>query len=395
MIGAARPALGLLLALLLTLPLTAQRGKPDLCPWCPESEAEGLAALGVVGHGPMPLLSTDSESFRATYDESDWRFVETTHFRIASSLGAATLGTKDLKRMGGDIERLRAAFPDLPKRVRKLDPWLRLHWTAMRLEDFYARFQDLLGVTDADFPESRGDGPFMGDGRYLGEKEKFEVYLHESHGTHFRLTEASNGVRVTDSMRWHHRDPHKLVLSVPAVDGDLRQDRWLLPHLIHNLSHCFLAAYKHFSYDPPVWIDEGLAHAMEREVEPASWTREGEEGTYQEASRSKPWDEEARKLVRKAKAPSLPVLMRRHTIGELSTAEHVTCWSLARFLIDRHPEPFAAWLGGIKGQLDERGYPSGKDLPGLQRKLFRELWDWTPVSLDAAWREWVKGAEED
>jgi len=180
---------------------------------------------------------------------------------------------------------------------------------------------------------------------------------------------------------------------VPAVDSDLRQDRWLLPHLVHNLSHCFLAAYKHFSYDPPTWIDEGLAHAMEREVEPSSWTREGEEGTFQERGRSQPWDGEALKLVKKDKASSLAALMRKHTIGELKTADHVSCWSITRFLIERHPEQLAAFLGGIKGQLDERGYPSGKDLAGLQRRLLREHWDWSAIDLDAAWRDWMTGAE--
>jgi hypothetical protein len=381
-------ALGLLL---LAAPAAARSGE-DPCPWCEEGEP---ATLGVVGHGPMPLLGADSAAFRAAYEESEWLLLETTHFRIVSDLGASRLSAKDAKRIEADLERLRAAFPDLPKRVTKLDPWLRLHWIGLRLEDFYARFQGLLGVTDADFPESRGAGPFMGDGRYLGEKEKFEVYLHQSRGTHQRLTGENNGVRVEGSMRWHSRAPHKLIVSVPAHDADLRQDRWLLPHLAHNLSHAFLAAYKHFSYDPPVWLDEGLAHAMEREIEPDSWTREGEEGTFQDGGRSKPWDDAARKLARDPDSPSLSSLLAKHTIGELARDEHVVCWAAVRFLIDHHGEAFAAFLGGVKGQLDARGYPSGKDLPALQRRLLRELWDWSPPDLDAAWRAAATGEAGD
>lgn len=376
----------LLAAALLSAAAPAQARNDEGCPWCGREAA--------ADHGPMPLLASDSAAFAAADPGSDWRFLETEHFRIASALGPSRLGAGDLERLGPDLERLRQRFPELPKRPRRLDPWLRLHWYGMRLEDFYRRFQDLLAVTDADFPERRGDGPFMGDGRYLGEREKFEVILHEDRGSHFLVTEAATGVRVTDSMRWHSRAPHKMVLSVPAVDSDLRRDRWLLPHLVHNLSHNLLAAYKHFSYDPPVWIDEGLAHAMEREIEPESWTREGEEGTYRERGRSRPWAEEARRLARRPDRPTLAALMRRHTIGELSPDEHVLCWSLARFLIEEQPAGLAAFLGGVKGQLDERGYPSGKDLPGLQRRLMREIWDWSPNDLDAAWQAWVAGGAD-
>lgn len=369
----------------------AQRQQADVCPWCAEGRPELAAALG---HGPMPLLGADSEAFAAAYDESAWRFLETPHFRFASSLGDENLSSRDLLRLEADLARLREAFPKLPARPRKLDPWLRLHWMALRAESFYARFQTLLRVTDADFPAARGDGPFMGDGPFLGEKEKFEVVLHEARETHFRVTEEQTGVRVTDTMRWHSRAPHKLVVSIPAVDSDLRQDRWLLPHVVHNLSHMLFAAYKHFSYDPPVWLDEGLAHAMEREVEPESWTREGEEGTFRERGRARPWDEQVKALVARGKAPSVAALLRLHTIGELDEDAHACCWSLARFLLDRHAEQFAALLGGIKGQLDERGYPSGKDLPTLQRRLLQELWSWTPIDLDAAWRDFVLAPPE-
>jgi len=50
----------------------------------------------------------------------------------------------------------------------------------------------------------------------------------------------------------------------------------------------------------------------------------------------------------------------------------------------------AAFLGGVKGQLDAQGYPSGSDLPGLQRTLLKDLFGWTPADFDAAWTEWAQ-----
>ena len=77
----------------------------------------------------------------------------------------------------------------------------------------------------------------------------------------------------------------------------------------------------------------------------------------------------------------------------MSIADHVSAMSMGRFLMAQHPEKLAAILGEVKGQLDERGYPTGRDLPGLQRAAIQELWGWSVLELDAAWREWVRARE--
>lgn len=59
-------------------------------------------------------------------------------------------------------------------------------------------------------------------------------------------------------------------------------------------------------------------------------------------------------------------------------AANVTAWSITRFLIEEHRKGYAELGGALEGQLDDRGYPSGKDLSGLQR----------------AWLAWVTGEEE-
>jgi hypothetical protein len=77
------------------------------------------------------------------------------------------------------------------------------------------------------------------------------------------------------------------------------------------------------------------------------------------------------------------------TLDSLDLDARVTCWSMVRFLIDTQPEGFAKLLGAVKGQLDEKGYPSGKDLPDLTRRSLREVWSWTTVAFDEAWKTWV------
>jgi hypothetical protein len=163
----------------------------------------------------------------------------------------------------------------------------------------------------------------------------------------------------------------------------------LFPHMVHNFSHMFLWAYKHASYHPLTWIDEGIALAMEKEIEPRSATNEGEEGTYRDRIPRPDWPAEVRKMIADGEHKKLAELVRFTQVGELGRDELYTCWSMARFLIDVYPAELARLLGGLKGQLDAQGYQDGSDLPGLQRKLLKEIFDWTFQSLDEKWVAWA------
>ena len=362
----------------------------DVCPYCKNDPAL-MSAAGVVSHGPFALADKDSAEIVAKLPTSQWIFLETAHLRWASSLGDDAVDQRDKERVAAELERLRAKLPAVPAKPKRLDPWLRLHLMALKGEEFYARFQALLRVTDADFPaERRASGPYMGAGKFLGEKDKFEVVVHTTRDNHKRFTSSFSGVLVNDSFRWHFPGLHKLIVSVPAEDADLREDRWLWPHVVHNLAHVMFAAYKHFAYYPPVWMDEGLAVALEKEAHYESLTGEGEEGSLRDSKGPSDFGAAALKLVASDKAPRLAELSACHEFGELGIDGIVSAWSMTRFLIDEHGDEYARLLAGIKGQLDDKGMQSGADLPGLQRRLFQELWGWSAADFDTAWRAWVK-----
>ena len=371
------------------------KSKQDVCPWCHE-DPELMAAAGVVSHGPFPIAGGSTDDLVAKIPATRWVFLETEHLRWAASIGPSNVRARDNDRVLAELARLREVLPDVPKKARKLDDWLRLHLFAMRGEEFYARFQDLLAVTDDDFPESRQPtGPYMGNGRFLGEKDKYEVVLHANRSAHMLFTESFAGVRVPDSLRWHFVPQHKLLASIPAEDADLRDDHGLFPHVVHNLSHLFFAGYKHFSYDPPIWLDEGLASCMEKEINPFSITLEGEEGSKRDSKGSADWFAAARGLARKDDGPSTAQLMRFKDFGSMDRDANVAAWSRVRFLIDEHPATLAVLLGRVKGQLDEAGYPTGRDLEGLQRRNLKDLFGWSPAQLDQAWAAWAVEQESD
>lgn len=369
------------------------KDEAERCPWCGE-EPERMRAAGVVSHGPLALADKGSEHLVATLPASRWVFLETAHLRWASSLGETSVDQKDRERVEAELARLRAVLPEVPVKPKRLDPWLRLHLLAMKGEEFHARFQALLRVSDADFPaapdQRKPGAPYMGIGPYLGELDKFEVVLHPTRRNHQTFTESFSGVVVTDSFRWHFPGLHKITVSVPAEDADLRQDRWLWPHVAHNLSHAFLSAYKHFAYDPPAWLDEGLALALEKEIEYESHTIEGAEGGHDDRRGPSDFAAHARRLAASTKRKTLAQLWAAKDFGELEIDGLVQVWSITRFLLDEHGDAYARFLGGVKGQLDASGLQSGADLPGLQRRLLQEHLAWTPADLDAAWAEWAR-----
>jgi hypothetical protein len=389
--GTRRTFLGACLALAALLSLAPQKAAAvEVCPWCKNDPAL-MAAAGVVSHGPIPIGPKGSEEIVRTLPTTLWVFLETAHLRWASNLGPCAVDLKDKPRVEAELARLRLALPTVPEKAKKLDPFLRLHLFAMRGEELYARFQKLLQVTDADFPaERQAQGPYMGNGRFLGEKDKFEVVIHNVRATHVPFSQSFSGAGVTDSLRWHFKEHHKLIASVPAEDPDLRQDRWLFPHVAHNLSHLFFCAYKHFNYDPPIWLDEGLAHAVEKEIDPESNTTDGEEGSLRDTSGPPDWKKAARQLVLSGKDRSLADLLHAKEFAELDMDANIVAWSKVRFLMETEPDKFAKFLGLVKGQLDAQGVPNGQNLEDLQRNGLRELFGWTPAELDASWRAWAR-----
>lgn len=383
-------ALGFLLCVSVFGPVEVQKKGEGVCPYC-RNDPELLKAAGLVSHGPIDIGFEGSEDFAERFPASQWLFLESEHMRWGSSLASESVKSKDRERLELELDRLREFFPEIPERVKRLDPFLRIHLLALRGEDFYARFQELLGVTDADFPAERQvEGPYMGNGLYLGEKGKFEVFIHVSRATHKMFTAKYMGSSVTDSLRWHVRGAHKMLASIPAVDSDIRYDRFLHPHVVHNLSHLMLCAYKHFSYDPPIWLDEGLAHAMEQEINHEFHTLDGEEGSMSDNKGPGDWDKELDRLQKKDRLTTYAKLMRIQAFGEMSQDDHVSAYGMVRFLIDEKPKEFAAFLGVLKGLLDERGYPDGSGLREVQRTQLKEIFGWTPAQLDEAWIAWIR-----
>ena len=184
-----------------------RRFKPDYWKEDPYTKNDDAAMkkAGYVSFGPFTWCEDhDTNDIKKSFPALEMLFVETAHFKIGSSLPAYTLpkGKRKLewKILGEELTRLKKILPNVDPKLRTLDPWLRLHVFAMRMEEIYADFSRRLNVTDADFPKiaskpvadlnfkRRPYDPedrsreFMGQGPYLGMRGKFLVLLMRKGG---------------------------------------------------------------------------------------------------------------------------------------------------------------------------------------------------------------------
>jgi hypothetical protein len=364
---------------------------PSLCTVCAGDPAR-MAAAGIVSHGGFGFGREDTAAVDAWLATSDIKWIETEHFELGFALGPYKVRLEEKDRLGAEIERLQAANPDLRPKTKVLDPWLRAHIYALRLEALWDRFLELVQVDASAFPDGTRvwdmRTKYMGEGPYLGMKNKYEVLILESEAGHISYLEHEFGLHHGSTQRWHLPDDGTLSVTIHKQQGQLRIDTALHGHVAFNLAHNFLDGFKHYSYDTPVWLHEGFAHWMEREIDPAYNTFDSSEGATAVESRKERWRAEVLKLLASGEAPRLTQLVALRTYAELELDDHYVTWSMVDFLLQAHPDAFARLVNGLKGLKNEQGLPDGGRVQDAQRELFKELFGGY-ARFDEDWKAWV------
>ncbi len=385
-------------ALILAAPAAAQKGDkkrandPAACTVC-QGDPALMEAGGIVAHGGFPFGRGGSDTNKV--DEhlatSDIRWIETKNFRLGFALGAYKVKREEKKKFLAELTRLAAVFPKVTPESTYLDPWLRLHLYAQRCEDIHARFLMLIEGEAASFADGSGvwRGTYQGEGPYLGMKEKYEIIVLPNEAAHVDFLLSQAGLRIRNTQRWHFVDRGAITVSMHTQQGNLRSDGGLHGHIAFNLAHNLFDGLNHYSYDTPIWLHEGLAHFMEREIDPDNNSFDGGEGAVADMTSKSNWKPEVLKLINANEAPRMPELMALKNFGELKLPHHFTTWSMVDFLVQTKPKEFGAFLWAIKRNYDERGIPTGANLGDWHRTQFKEVLGWSYTEFDAAWREWA------
>ena len=366
---------------------------PRQCPYC-EGDPERMAAAGIVSHGGFPV----GKGTTATVDEQlagfDVFWIETAHHAIGLEVAPYKVPAKERDRFERDLAELRVALPAIPEKIRSLDPWLRGHLYAHRVEKLYAWMQETLEVTDEVFPQ-RTDGKFdpaqgyFGMGPFLGMARKYEVLVMTSQASCSQWLLENYGIKTKFAQRWHEAERGALMLVTHLGEGGRRVDEALHAHLTYNLVQNYLNGYKHYSYDKPVWMLQGLAHWAERQVSRRYNNFDSGEGSAGERTTKENWEPPTRKLVAGEKAPSLGALIRMRSTGEMDLERHFVTWSMFDYLQRQHPGAVGKLLNAVSGLMTAEYMPDGGRVGEATREAFREHLGMTTVAFEQRWRAWV------
>lgn len=330
------------------------------------------------------------------------RWVETAHFRIGSSLPEVKIHKDEKKRLKDELDRLSERLPKLKSNAKTLDPWLRLHLYAMRLEDHYSRFQSLLGLTDADFPGPNGRAPAgapqRGNGPYLGMKEKFPVLLLEKKSSLGRYVNRWGGVSGSAGESPQILTFNGLGCMGYAVAWELFSDSaWdfdsgLHANLAWSMTQVFAASFKGYTHRLPIWFTMGLGNAFQRDVDPRYPTLFGVERAMDLAVKEWDWPPKVRARVKNEAFSSLDEMFRWRANEPRAFSDCLMAWSKVDWMLAHNEQgQFARFMDLVSDAVPApRGKaPSDADVEAAARAALQTAWGLDPAAFDMAWAEWV------
>jgi hypothetical protein len=369
---------------------------PVQCPYCFGDPAL-MEAAGILSHGGFEFARIDTAQVDSLMATSDIRWIETPHFELGFALATSKVNAKDRNKLRAELGRLAEVLPEVDPKSSRLDPWLGAHLYAQRAEDLWRRMLELLEVQESDFPDGKtlwhGEPPYLGEGPHLGQKGKYEILILPSAGASKSFLLDQFGLSLKTSVRYNVPDRDSLILVTHTRQGSLTRDAALHGHVVFNLTHNLIDGYKHYSYDTPIWLHEGLAHYLERELNPEYNSFDSGEGATAEKTSKSNWTLPTRKLVQRDDAPSMAQLMALRSYADLELEHHFSSWSRVEYLLQEHPGFLARLLAALKGRTDAAGLADGSGVADAQREVFRDELGMSYAQFDRAWADWVLSSD--
>jgi hypothetical protein len=402
--AAARVSVFLCLLTCLASPGAAQRKKTpeEVGPPAVDPYTEGKdAAMKKAGYESFgPLFWGDghgSQDIEVTLDGIPILWVETAHFRIGSTLDEYTVAddAAEKKRVRAELTRLRKRIPKVKPKVRTLDPWLQLHLYAMRMEELYADVCKHFGVEDSDFPSkppAAGKPAAMGQGPYLGQQEKFLVFLFQRKSSFSRYNQMYLGVDSEFTMRWNFHIAGSIYFGVARefLSGSYGNDTAMFCALTNGLLHNFVDGFIRFDLPTPSWTSYGLAHWFSRKVDerfnaqgPGSEHRERRDDAHE-------WAPRVRGRVLNSIDPKLDDILAWSTYDDMKSTDHMMAWSRMDYLLQRKPKELLAFMQAMKAPLPGKR-PDDPDELWVPRttEALQSAFGLSLEEFDVAWRKYV------
>ena len=117
-------------------------------------EAAGYASMGGFEFGARDDTTTEVS---ALLEGVEVRWIETAHFELGIALPKVKVTKEERKKVKAELAKLQKALPVVKPDTKFLDPWLRAHLYAQRLEEHYARLQEIMGRHGRDVRSEQGE----------------------------------------------------------------------------------------------------------------------------------------------------------------------------------------------------------------------------------------------
>jgi hypothetical protein len=326
-------------------------------------------------------------------------WVETAHFKLGSLLQSYRRGSDDLeeKKLADELHRLSKKLPRVRADVRLIDPWLRLHLYAQRLEDEYADFEKLAGVTDADFSgkSALGKAATIGSGPYLGCPMKFSVLLTERPN---QIDRFASALLKSPSTKWYYSllpGGSWFFGTSAQIVSDLGTP---LDSAVHGfvavgVAKCLVTGFRGtlLVHERPTWFQHGLALDFGRKAEPR-WCAFIPRDSVGPEDKTWLWEERVNGLVTNKFVPTWDEMLGWEDSNKLEPRLQLTAWSRVEWLLETDPAGVQRYLRAIS--LAPPPGPNGETLP--ENVPARRLADIdaafgkSPAELDEAWKKWVR-----
>ena len=369
-------------------------------------ESRALDRAGYISLGPFPLAEgIKTSDVEETLGAGRVLWVETAHFKLGSTLRSYKLrgDAREEKTLKAELDRLVKRMDKTVLPQGKLDPWLRLHLYAQRLEDQYADFCARFGVKDADFaepkpgigaspsvPAAAGEPGYMGEGPFLGQELKFTVLITEKSSSLARFVS-----------RWIKRDSDTIRDCLPGgsmffgtaaqtwKDYGYDLDATLHCVVADGLSHNLVDGFRKSWCALPVWFSEGLAYWYAREADPRF-------PVYAKGALRKVdddswiWEPRVHGLVQNQSVLAWKDMMAWHRREDIHPQEHMIAWSRVSWILSMKSTSLHEFLMGVTDSaLVVPEEDRAKVCLEKESKAIASAFKMSPQELDQGWRRYV------
>jgi len=343
-------------------------------------EAAALARAGYVSFGPFQFGDDrTSDHLVRELGGIPLIFVETAHFRLGSALPEYVSGDREeRKRLADELERLGERLPRVKPKTKTLDPWLRLHLYAQRLEELYADFAERFDV---------GDGP--GPGPYLGMRGKFVVLLLQKESDFARYGTLAFGQPFATSVTIQYFPQSDAMFFGTCAEffhGSYDNDSALACGVLSGVVQNLATGYEGFRRLLPLFFTEGVAHWFSRRFDDRWHTFSGTDPARGDAREQREWEPSVRARVANEVFPPTEEMLAWDDPDALKWADHLILWSRLDFLLARDDGSAGRLLRLLS--VPSRNGEVAADLEGT-RRAWIEATGLRPDEFDEAWGAWV------